>query len=70
MQDGKRIDTPDSSIEGVPGNTLSEEYCKSKAEVFEERDRFNEEKVGGWASIQEALRGEWVLAMSIRDDVS
>ena len=49
---------------------MSEEYCKNKAEVFEERDRFNEETVGGWPSLQEALRGEWVLAMSIRDDVS
>ncbi|SPN99067.1 uncharacterized protein DNG_02106 [Cephalotrichum gorgonifer] len=66
VQDGKRIDMPESAIDGVSGNSLNDEFCQKKAYVFDERDRFNE--LGGWPKFQEAMGGKWVLVMSIRDD--
>lgn len=58
---------PETTVEGVSGNQLTEEFCKNQFVAFDDRDRFNE--VGGWAKMNEALRGEWVLVMSLWDDV-
>lgn len=59
---------PDAAVDGVSGNTLNEEFCSSMFTAFDDRDRFNE--VGGWSSFNDALSGEWVLVMSLWDDVS
>lgn len=59
---------PETTVEGVSGNELNEEFCKNQFEAFGDRDRFNE--LGGWSKMNEALRGEWVLVMSLWDDVS
>ncbi|PKS05014.1 hypothetical protein jhhlp_008380 [Lomentospora prolificans] len=66
VQDGKKIDMPETTIEGVSGNRLNEAFCKDQFAAFGDRDRFNE--VGGWSKMNEALNGEWVLVMSLWDD--
>ena len=59
---------PDTTVEGVSGNRVNEEFCKAQFVAFDDRDRFNE--VGGWAKMNDALSKEWVLVMSLWDDVS
>ncbi len=59
---------PETTVEGVSGNRLNEDFCKNQFKAFDDRDRFNE--VGGWSKMNEALSSEWVLVMSLWDDVS
>ncbi|SPO06768.1 probable cellulose 1,4-beta-cellobiosidase [Cephalotrichum gorgonifer] len=66
VQDGVKIDMPNTTVQGVEGNKINEEFCKNQFAAFDDRDRFNE--VGGWSKMNEALRGEWVLVMSLWDD--
>ena len=68
VQGGKKIDMPDSKIDGVSGNAITPEYCKAQFQAFGDRDRFNE--IGGWDQMNNALNGKWVLVMSLWDDVS
>lgn len=68
VQDGKKIDMPETTVEGVSGNKLDEAFCKDQFAAFGDRDRFNE--VGGWSKMNEALESGWVLVMSLWDDVS
>lgn len=58
---------PETTVEGVSGNQLTEEFCRDQFVAFDDRDRFNE--VGGWEKMNEALRSPWVLVMSLWDDV-
>lgn len=66
VQNGVKHEMPESTIEGVPGNTVNPEFCKAQFQAFDDRDRFNE--VGGWDKMNEALRSPWVLVMSLWDD--
>jgi hypothetical protein len=59
---------PASTIEGVPGNAVTPEFCTAQFKAFNDRDRFTES--GGWSKMNEALRSPWVLVMSLWDDVS
>ena len=59
---------PETTVEGVSGNQITDEFCKNQFVAFDDRDRFNE--VGGWSKMNDALRSEWVLVMSLWDDVS
>ena len=68
IQDGKKIDMPESKIDGVTGNVLDDNFCKNQFKAFDDRDRFNE--MGGWTAMNSALSGKWVLVMSLWDDVS
>jgi hypothetical protein len=67
VQDGKKHDMPNSSIEGVTGNAVTPDFCTAQFKAFGDRDRFSE--TGGWASMNSALSGKWVLVMSLWDDV-
>ena len=58
---------PNTTIDGVSGNALTPDYCKSQFTAFGDRDRFDE--VGGWDQMNQALAGKWVLVMSLWDDV-
>jgi cellulose 1,4-beta-cellobiosidase len=66
VQNNKRIEMPNSSIDGVEGNALTPEFCTNQFKAFDDRDRFAE--VGGWSKMNDALSGKWVLVMSLWDD--
>ncbi|TEA20217.1 putative 1,4-beta-D-glucan cellobiohydrolase A [Colletotrichum sidae] len=67
LQDGKKIETPAPAISNIPdGDDLSEEYCRAKAEAFQERDFFL--ALGGSAAQNDVLRRPMVMALSIQDD--
>ncbi|KAK0631560.1 cellobiohydrolase from Melanocarpus Albomyces complexed with Cellotetraose [Immersiella caudata] len=69
VQDGKRIDTPPPSWDGLPKEGgISKEMCSKSAEVFGEPDRFGAK--GGWDAHVDMLKRPMVLALSINPDVS
>lgn len=69
IQDGKKIDIPGPTWDGLPKNTsgLSAEMCLKKPVVFDERDGFAEND--GWEGHIKLMRTPMVLTMSILDDV-
>jgi hypothetical protein len=69
VQNGKKFEMPAATFPGVEGmNAVTPEFCKAQFEIFDDRDRFNE--LGGFDKMNEALSSEWVLVMSLWDDVS
>ena len=68
VQGGKKIEMPDSTWDGIEGNSLTEGLCRDTKTVFDDRDRFNE--VGGMAGVAESLGHPMVLVLSLWDDVS
>jgi hypothetical protein len=68
VQDGKRIDPPAPTWEGLPASAeINEELCSNLFNVFNDYDRFAE--IGGWSVLQDALSKPQVLVMSIWADV-
>jgi hypothetical protein len=67
VQGGKRIEMPESKIDGVTGNAVTPEFCTNQFKAFDDRDRWAE--VGGFPQMNKALQGKWVLVMSLWDDV-
>ncbi|KAK4203477.1 family 7 putative glycoside hydrolase [Triangularia verruculosa] len=65
IQDGKRIDVPGPTLEGLPKKAgLTEEMCATQADVFSERYSWAEH--GGWATHRrQVLDRPMVLVMSI-----
>lgn len=59
---------PETTVSGVSGNRLNEDFCKNMFTAFGDRDRFNE--VGGWSAFNSALSAPMVLVLSLWDDVS
>ncbi|KAF0316738.1 cellulose -beta-cellobiosidase [Colletotrichum asianum] len=66
VQNGKKIEMPQSAISGVTGNAVTPEFCTAQMKAFGDRDRFSE--VGGFSQMNSAFSGKWVLVMSIWDD--
>ena len=68
VQDGKVIANADSQIEGVTGNTITQDYCDAQKKVFGDEGSFNNN--GGLAKMGEAVAAPMVLVMSLWNDVS
>lgn len=65
IQNGVKISTPDSSITGTTGNSLTSSFCAAQKSSFSEADSFS--KHGGLEAIGKALAKGMVLAMSLND---
>jgi len=66
VQNGKKIEMPDTTWDGIQGNSLTVDLCKNTKTVFGDRDRFNE--VGGMSGMTQALSQPMVLVLSLWDD--
>jgi cellulose 1,4-beta-cellobiosidase len=66
VQDGVVIANSESQIEGIPGNTITQDYCDAQKEVFGDEGSFNQN--GGLASMGEAVAAPMVLVMSLWND--
>lgn len=68
VQDGVTIEVPGPKIDGIPGDdgAITPELCAASAEVFGERNRF--EEIGGYETLNAALDLPMVLVMSIWAD--
>ena len=66
VQDGVVIENSDSTIPGIPGNSITTDYCNAQKTVFGDQDVFTQH--GGLAGMGDALRDGMVLVMSVWDD--
>ncbi|EAL73676.1 glycoside hydrolase family 7 protein [Dictyostelium discoideum AX4] len=66
VQDGNVISQSVSTIDGVEGNEVNEEFCTNQKKVFGDEDSFT--KHGGLAKMGEALKDGMVLVLSLWDD--
>lgn len=67
IQDGRRIDTPNSTLPGLPPfNSLSDETCAVQKNLFGDVNAFADK--GGMKAMGDALDRGMVLVMSIWDD--
>lgn len=67
VQDGTTIANPDSTMEGVSGNSITTDYCTAQKTATNNTDVFTEK--GGLAGMGSALGSGMVLVMSLWDDV-
>ena len=65
-QDGRIIANSNSEIPGVPGNSITQEWCDARVNAFTDFDDFN--RKGGMVQMGKALEKPMVLVMSIWDD--
>lgn len=65
-QNGKVIPQSESTIQGVPGNAINEEFCPAQKEVFGDQNTWKQH--GGFPAMSEALSQGMVLVMSLWDD--
>ncbi|KAK3324339.1 glycoside hydrolase family 7 protein [Cercophora scortea] len=66
VQDGKIIPNSESIIPGIPGNTITQDWCDKQKSVFGDTTDFS--KKGGMKQMGKALAAPMVLVMSIWDD--
>jgi len=66
VQGGKTFANSDSMIEGVPGNSLTTEFCAAQKTAFGDSNLFQTR--GGLKKMGQALKNGMVLVMSIWDD--
>ncbi|RBR08204.1 uncharacterized protein FIESC28_10396 [Fusarium coffeatum] len=66
VQNGNVIANSQSKIAGVPGNSLTADFCTKQKKVFEDPDDF--EKKGAWGGMSDALEAPMVLVMSLWHD--
>ncbi|KAF1847872.1 glycoside hydrolase family 7 protein [Cucurbitaria berberidis CBS 394.84] len=67
VQDGKVISNPEPTIPGMTGNSITQEWCNTQKNVFQEEIYpFNE--FGGMASMGKGMELGMVLVMSLWDD--
>eukprot|EP00933_Yihiella_yeosuensis_P081982 TRINITY_DN95708_c0_g1_i1.p1 TRINITY_DN95708_c0_g1~~TRINITY_DN95708_c0_g1_i1.p1 ORF type:complete len:489 (-),score=81.95 TRINITY_DN95708_c0_g1_i1:313-1779(-) len=66
VQDGKIIPNADSKVEGVKGNSITQEFCDAKKRVFRDVNDFK--KKGGMKSMGEVMGRGMVLVFSLWDD--
>ena len=66
VQNGKVIPNSESTISGVSGNSITQDYCDAQKTAFGDENIFNQR--GGLAGMGEALSSDMVLVMSIWDD--
>lgn len=65
VQDGKTIPNSESSIAGVSGNSITDDFCAAQKTAFGDNNYFKTK--GGLAKMGEALKS-MVLVLSIWDD--
>lgn len=68
VQNGKVIPNSQSTISGVTGNSVTQNYCNSQKTAFGDTNVFNQR--GGLAGMGNALAKDMVLVMSVWDDHS
>ncbi|KAI1363968.1 cellulose 1,4-beta-cellobiosidase [Xylaria arbuscula] len=66
VQNGEVIPNSESTISGVSGNSITQDYCDAQKTAFGDENIFNQR--GGLAGMGEALSDDMVLVMSIWDD--
>ncbi|KAK2624029.1 hypothetical protein QTJ16_006663 [Diplocarpon rosae] len=66
VQNGVIIPNSQSTITGLPGNSINDAYCKAQKIVFGDQDIYNAR--GGFASMSKALFEGMVLSLSLWDD--
>jgi cellulose 1,4-beta-cellobiosidase len=68
VQGGKTFANSDSKVEGVPGNSLTTDFCAAQKTAFGDNNIF--ETRGGLKKMGQAIKNGMVLVMSIWDDHS
>jgi cellulose 1,4-beta-cellobiosidase len=68
VQDGKVFKNPDSKLSGVPGNSITESFCKAQKSVFKDNTHFSD--LGGLNQMASSLAKGHVLVMSLWSDVT
>jgi cellulose 1,4-beta-cellobiosidase len=68
VQNGKVIPNSESKIAGVTGNSITPAFCDAQKKAFGEDGKDSFKKLGGFASMSEALSKGMVLVMSLWDD--
>eukprot|EP00428_Durinskia_dybowskii_P013942 CAMPEP_0170222500 /NCGR_PEP_ID=MMETSP0116_2-20130129/10945_1 /TAXON_ID=400756 /ORGANISM="Durinskia baltica, Strain CSIRO CS-38" /LENGTH=456 /DNA_ID=CAMNT_0010473193 /DNA_START=147 /DNA_END=1517 /DNA_ORIENTATION=+ len=68
VQDGKVIAHADSAVPGVPGNSITDEFCSAQKAAFGDPD--DHKAKGGLKKMGEALDRGLVLALSLWDDAA
>ncbi|KAL2064142.1 hypothetical protein VTL71DRAFT_4636 [Oculimacula yallundae] len=68
VQNGVTYAQPTSNVEGIAGNTISDEFCTAQKTKFGDVDYFGTN--GGMAAMGDAFSKGMVLVMSIWDDYS
>jgi cellulose 1,4-beta-cellobiosidase len=66
VQNGKTIPNSQSTISGVTGNSITENYCNAQKTAFGDTNIFKSR--GGLAGMGDALAKDMVLVMSVWDD--
>jgi cellulose 1,4-beta-cellobiosidase len=66
VQNGVTIENSQSTIPGVPGNSITPAFCDAQKQVFGDRYTFKEQ--GGFKSMSDAMAKGMVLVMSLWDD--
>ncbi|KAI0165661.1 glycoside hydrolase family 7 protein [Xylariaceae sp. FL1272] len=66
IQNGEVIPNSQSTISGVTGNSITEEFCDAQKTAFGDTNVFEDK--GGFAGVTEALENDMVLVMSLWDD--
>jgi cellulose 1,4-beta-cellobiosidase len=66
VQNGKVIPNSESKITGVPGNSITADYCSKQKTAFGDTNVF--EQKGGLAGMGKALAQPMVLVLSVWDD--
>lgn len=68
VQNDVVISNSESLIDGVAGNSVTQDYCDAQKAAFGDEGSFNDK--GGLAGMGEALAAPMVLVLSLWDDVS
>ncbi|KAH8179925.1 glycosyl hydrolase family 7 domain-containing protein [Sarocladium implicatum] len=66
VQDGVVISNSESTIDGIPGNSITEEYCDNQKTTFGDEPSFQNQ--GGLAQMGDAVAKPMVLVMSLWSD--
>lgn len=67
VQDGQVIANPEPTVEGITGNSITQEWCDNQQKVFDE-EVYPFNKWGGMASMGRGMNLGMVLVMSLWDD--
>ncbi|KAH7329339.1 glycoside hydrolase [Stachybotrys elegans] len=66
VQDGVVVANAESNVEGVTGNSVTQDYCDAQKAAFGDEASFNNN--GGLAGMSEAVAAPMVLVMSLWND--
>ncbi|KAI1433307.1 cellulose 1,4-beta-cellobiosidase [Xylaria sp. CBS 124048] len=66
VQGGTVIPNSESTISGVTGNSITEDFCDAQKTAFGDDNIFDQR--GGFSGFSDALSGDMVLVMSLWDD--